>query len=209
MMERCAFSLHHLHRCSKIFDRCSEMFKDVRGRLFSLPQVWYYGMRGRPQGSPLRRKGGHAIAPTQKRRPCRHPYAEKVAMPSPLRRKGGHAVEMPKRKQIRLPDYDYSSPGAYFVTVCTLGRRCILSDIRRGDPCGRPSLILTEYGKIVEQCLKQAERPYAVRLKPYVIMPNHIHFICMIDQPRATARVARYAGTYRWCAEITVRKPLS
>ena len=68
-------------------------------------------------------------------------------MPSPLRRKGGHAVEMSKRKQSRLPDYDYSSPGAYFVTVCTLGRRCILSDIRRGDPCGRPSLILTEYGK--------------------------------------------------------------
>lgn len=95
---------------------------------------------------------------------------------------------LPKRKQIRLPDYDYSTPGAYFVTICTQDRRCILSDIRRGDPCGRPSPDLTEYGIIVEQCLKQAESLYAVQIEPYVIMPNHIHFICRIDQVRATAR---------------------
>ena len=37
-------------------------------------------------------------------------------------------MEYPKRKPIRLPDYDYSA-GAYFVTVCTQDRRCILSDI--------------------------------------------------------------------------------
>ena len=43
-----------------------------------------------------------------------------------------------QRKQIRLQNYDYSAPGAYFVTVCTHDRRCILSEIRRGDPCGRP-----------------------------------------------------------------------
>ena len=103
-------------------------------------------------------------------------------------------MDLPKRKQIRLQNHDYSSPGAYFVTICTVDRRCILSDIRRGDPCGRPSLILTEYGKIVEHCLKQAERLDAVRLEPHVIMPNHIHFICTIDHPRATARVAPTLG---------------
>ena len=122
------------------------------------------------------------------------PYAEEVALPSHLRRKGGHALGLPKRKQIRLPDYDYSTPGAYFVTICTQDRRCILSDIRRGDPCGRPSPDLTEYGIIVEQCLKQAESLYAVQIEPYVIMPNHIHFICRIDQVRATARVAPTLG---------------
>ena len=37
--------------------------------------------------------------------------------------------DAPSRKRIRLPEYDYSSPGAYFVTVCTHDRRCILSDI--------------------------------------------------------------------------------
>ena len=103
-------------------------------------------------------------------------------------------MELPKRKQIRLQKYDYSAPGAYFVTICTADRRCILSDIRRGDPCGRPSPILTRYGEIVEQCLRQTENLYAVRFEPYVIMPNHIHFICVIDQPRATTRVAPTLG---------------
>ena len=103
-------------------------------------------------------------------------------------------MDLPKRKQIRLPEYDYSSPGAYFVTICTRDRRCILSTIRRGDPCGRPSLILSDYGKIVERCLKQVENLYAVQIEPYVVMPNHIHFICTIGLPRATARVAPTLG---------------
>ena len=39
---------------------------------------------------------------------------------------------LPMRKQIRLPDYDYSSPGAYFVTICTHEKRRILSSIPVG-----------------------------------------------------------------------------
>ena len=41
-------------------------------------------------------------------------------------------MALPNRKQIRLPDYDYSSPGAYFVTICTKDRAHILSDITVG-----------------------------------------------------------------------------
>ena len=116
-------------------------------------------------------------------------------------------MELPKRKQIRLQKYDYSAPGAYFVTICTADRRCILSDIRRGDPCGRPSPILTRYGEIVEQCLRQTENLYAVRFEPYVIMPNHIH---LCDRPTAGDHKGRpYAGKYCGCAEITIRKLLS
>lgn len=40
---------------------------------------------------------------------------------------------LPKRKPNRLPGYDYGSPGAYFVTVCTRGRRGILSRISVGE----------------------------------------------------------------------------
>lgn len=103
-------------------------------------------------------------------------------------------MDLPKRKQIRLPDYDYSALGAYFVTICTHDRRCILSSVCGGDPCGRPSLTLTEHGKLVEQCLKQTKNLYAVQIKPFVIMPNHIHFICLIGQTRATTRVAPTLG---------------
>ena len=39
---------------------------------------------------------------------------------------------LPKRKHTRLPGYDYSTPGAYFVTVCTQNRKCILSEISVG-----------------------------------------------------------------------------
>ena len=41
-------------------------------------------------------------------------------------------MELPKRKLTRLPDYDYASPGAYFITVCTKNRSCILSNITVG-----------------------------------------------------------------------------
>ena len=37
--------------------------------------------------------------------------------------------ELPKRKRVRLKNFDYSTPGAYFVTVCTHNRNCTLSHI--------------------------------------------------------------------------------
>ena len=39
-------------------------------------------------------------------------------------------MDLPERKPIRLRDYDYSSPGAYFITVCTRGKECFLSHIK-------------------------------------------------------------------------------
>ena len=57
-------------------------------------------------------------------------------------------MDLPNRKQIRLPDYDYSAPGAYFVTVCTQNRRCILSDISVGaGALDGPEPHLTDMGK--------------------------------------------------------------
>ena len=38
-------------------------------------------------------------------------------------------MDYPKRKQVRLKNYDYSQKGAYFVTVCTEGRQPILSEV--------------------------------------------------------------------------------
>ncbi len=40
--------------------------------------------------------------------------------------------DLPERKRTRLGEYDYSAAGAYFVTICTKNRRCILSDIVGG-----------------------------------------------------------------------------
>ena len=58
-------------------------------------------------------------------------------------------MELPKRKPIHLQDYDYSRPGAYFITICTKDRRSILSNITVGaDALGGPCLKLTDVGKI-------------------------------------------------------------
>ena len=99
-------------------------------------------------------------------------------------------MELPTRKPMRLSDYDYSSPGAYFVTVCTANRRCILSDITEGaDALGSPRLQLTDAGIVVEKYILTTERMPGFHVEKYVIMPNHIHMILRIDNgpPRASA----------------------
>ena len=92
-------------------------------------------------------------------------------------------MDLPKRKQIRLPDYDYSAPGAYFVTICTSDRRCILSDIVVGDGVlDVPNVRLSPYGKIVAETLREIEKTYTwLALDRYVIMPNHIHILLRME----------------------------
>ena len=79
------------------------------------------------------------------------------------------------RRSIRLQDYDYSSEGAYFVTMCTQNRECLFGEIVNGQ------MILNEYGKIVEQCWNDLPNHYDnIALDAYVIMPDHFHGIIFI-----------------------------
>ncbi len=105
---------------------------------------------------------------------------------------------MEKRKNLRLQGYDYSQNGAYFVTICTNQRKCILSSLRRGDPCGRPRIELSRLGRIVEEEMQWAAEKYDIKIDAYVIMPNHVHLIVVLENDpeayRATARVAPTLG---------------
>ena len=95
-------------------------------------------------------------------------------------------MELPKRKPVRLPDYDYSSPGAYFITICTRDRRCILSNITVGaDALGGPCLQLTDTGKVVEEYILSTDRMSGICVDNYVVMPNHIHMILWIESENA------------------------
>ena len=85
-------------------------------------------------------------------------------------------MELPKRKQNRLDDYDYSTAGKYFVTICTKNKAKILCDVVGGDAHIAPHVELTPYGKIVEKYLCSESR-----VEKYVIMPNHIHLIVHLD----------------------------
>ncbi len=95
------------------------------------------------------------------------------------------------RKNIRLKGYDYAQNGYYFITICTKNRERILSTIkeRRGDHWSSEySNELTQIGKITEEYLKKIETIYKnVTIDEYIIMPNHIHIILIInDKQRNT-----------------------
>lgn len=90
-------------------------------------------------------------------------------------------MELPKRKNIRLTTLDYSTPGAYFITVCTKNKENLFwSDV--GAVIGRPEDVpLNEQGIIAEQAIKNIPNHYpAISVEHYVVMPNHIHLLLQI-----------------------------
>ena len=98
--------------------------------------------------------------------------------------------ELPQRKHPRLDNYDYGSAGAYFVTICTQNSRCVLSRIvgRGLAPAEASSLEYTSFGKIAEQQLLSLEDRYEfLSVDKYVIMPNHIHVVLILESEAAGA----------------------
>ncbi len=91
-------------------------------------------------------------------------------------------MNLPKRKPTRLKDFDYSSPGAYFVTICTKDKKCLLSDIIVGEGlCPLPKNSLTAIGKETEKSIQYIGENFAdIDIDKYVIMPNHVHLIVTI-----------------------------
>ena len=77
---------------------------------------------------------------------------------------------------MRLPDYDYRQSGVYFVTVCTHQHVSLFGNITDGD------IVLNELGKVVNsEWLHVAQARTNVLINNYVIMPNHLHGIVIID----------------------------
>jgi len=82
-----------------------------------------------------------------------------------------------QRKSIRLKEYDYSRSGEYFVTICTKNHECVFGSIINGQ------MDLNEKGRIVNRCWKGIPEHFSnVELDEYVIMPNHIHGIVIINE---------------------------
>ncbi|MBN1398470.1 MAG: hypothetical protein JXA06_10605, partial [Bacteroidetes bacterium] len=80
------------------------------------------------------------------------------------------------RRSIRLKDYDYAQAGEYFITICTHNRECILGDVKDGG------MRLSQLGQVV--CDTWYDLPnhnYGVELDAFVVMPNHIHGIIIIN----------------------------
>ncbi|MBQ9099387.1 MAG: hypothetical protein IJY50_08175 [Clostridia bacterium] len=125
--------------------------------------------------------------------------------------------DLPQRKNTRLLGFDYNSPGAYFITICTQGKRKILSRIIAvgGDvldaPFGDlPHVELLPHGKIADKYINRLNNFYDdIKVDSYVIMPNHIHIMLIITETGASrtspptkqhAKLSRFVSTLkRFC----------
>ena len=108
---------------------------------------------------------------------------------------------LPHRENNRIPNYDYSQTGSYYLTICTKNRNPVLSKILVGaglpdcpvsavpnargqsgtpDPTG-PRVELLPYGEIADKYIRQMDAFYEhISVECYVIMPDHIHLLVSI-----------------------------
>jgi REP element-mobilizing transposase RayT len=85
-------------------------------------------------------------------------------------------TDLKERKPNRWKGFDYSSENAYFITICVDKQSCLLGKIVN------KKMQLNEYGKIVEQCWNDLPNHYLnCVLDAFIVMPNHIHGIIVID----------------------------
>jgi REP element-mobilizing transposase RayT len=90
-------------------------------------------------------------------------------------------VELPKRKQNRLAEYDYSTPNAYFITVCTNNRKNLFWTDAQAVIAHPDHVPLTNLGMMVRLSIENIPKHYAaVSVDHFVIMPNHIHLLLQI-----------------------------
>ena len=83
---------------------------------------------------------------------------------------------MRRRKLNRLHDYDYSQTGWYFVTICTRNREEFFGEIKNQE------MVFNERAWIVKkQWLWLACQYKGIKLDQFIIMPNHIHGIVVIN----------------------------
>lgn len=78
------------------------------------------------------------------------------------------------RRSIRLNEYDYSSTGLYFLTICVQGRACLFGEMVNGE------MLLNDARRMVEKWYLKLEAKFPdIKCGEYVVMPNHFH--CIVE----------------------------
>lgn len=141
-------------------------------------------------------------------------------------------MTLPTRKPNRLPDYDYRSYGAYFITICTADRQNLFW---AGDAIGAvgaaisrppspaddlpaftetPSAVpLSALGGIVEEAVSEIPRHYeGIRVDHHVIMPNHLHLLLSFTPAGgrliAAPTISQVIGQFKRHVSKTAGQPL-
>ena len=86
----------------------------------------------------------------------------------------------PRRRSMRLRGFNYAQPGAYFITVSTHNRVCLLGDVLDDK------MHLSEAGRLAQAVWEGLPTHYPhIRLDAWVVMPNHVHGIVMLTEANA------------------------
>ena len=127
-------------------------------------------------------------------------------------------MELPQRKPNRLPDYDYDQNGGYFITICTQDRYPFLGHIVGGGVFDAPTVSLTHIGQIARKYIMSGNRIAGIHVDKFVIMPDHIHLILLIDKTAAngTSRapsptntaVAHFVSTFKRFCHREIGQPI-
>jgi putative transposase len=90
------------------------------------------------------------------------------------------------RRSIRLKGYDYTAPGAYFITLCIHQRECLLGSVVAGE------MQLNRIGWAVQACWEQLAIHFPIGLDAFIVMPNHLHGIILLgDHPATDAMIGQ------------------
>jgi putative transposase len=114
-------------------------------------------------------------------------------------------IVLPHRKQLRLRGHDYAFPGAYFVTICSAGKRPVFGSIS-GE-----SIVLSPAGEIVRsEWIALTERFARLVLDEFVIMPNHLHGVLAFVGEGLAPPVSLFdvIGAFKSISTIKVNKLL-
>jgi len=106
------------------------------------------------------------------------------------------------RRSIRLKGYDYRQPGAYFVTICTQDRACLFGEVVDGE------MRLNDAGRMVERWWRELNRKFPhIRTDVFVVMPNHIHGIIVIEPVKPVGADPRVCPDGEWDAPMGASRP--
>jgi putative transposase len=84
-------------------------------------------------------------------------------------------------KSLRLKEYNYSHPGAYFVTICTFKSKCLFGEVVK------EKMKLNALGKIADSCLTEIPTHFEdTEIAEHVIMPNHVHAVVYVFDQSST-----------------------
>lgn len=107
-----------------------------------------------------------------------------------------------KRKNPRLNNYDYTLGGYYFITICTKDKMHYFGEIIKDK------MKLNDIGKLAESSIQKIAKIYnTIKIDKFVVMPNHIHIILIIEKETGLS-ISRVIKQYKEYITKQIKEPI-